>query len=402
MGDPRSHAIIAEALKRGRPVSGHIYGRDFVAPYAASGVTDTHEAIDRDIAEDFVEAGIWVFLRGGNPATPWNSIVEAIKPITELGASHKRFCVCTDDRDADDLLSFGLDWVVREAIRCGVSPEQAWSMGSLHGATRFGLGDDIGGLGGGRRADLVLLDDELKPVNTWYGGELMVEDRKITPLLEETLNQRYRYPEAAYNTVHLPKNLKLTPELPSAGVTANAIGIEMPGIVLPHRKVEIAPANDWASILERDNLSFVTVIERHGKSNGGIAHGLLHDFGIKNGAVGSSVGHDSHNIILAGTNEADMQLALDTIEASNGGVVVVQEGKVLAFVALPVAGLMSDKRVHEVAAENQLLKSAWAQVGCTIPYMGFNLIPLSVIPEIRITDKGLVKVPEMVLQPLFD
>ncbi|KQN72483.1 adenine deaminase C-terminal domain-containing protein [Devosia sp. Leaf64] len=402
MGDPRSHAIIAEALKRGRPVSGHIYGRDFVAPYAASGVTDTHEAIDRDIAEDFVEAGIWVFLRGGNPATPWNSIVEAIKPITELGASHKRFCVCTDDRDADDLLSFGLDWVVREAIRCGVSPEQAWSMGSLHGATRFGLGDDIGGLGGGRRADLVLLDDELKPVNTWYGGELMVEDRKITPLLEETLNQRYRYPEAAYNTVHLPKNLKLTPELPSAGVTANAIGIEMPGIVLPHRKVEIAPANDWATILERDNLSFVTVIERHGKSNGGIAHGLLHDFGIKNGAVGSSVGHDSHNIILAGTNEADMQLALDTIEASNGGVVVVQEGKVLAFVALPVAGLMSDKRVHEVAAENQLLKSAWAQVGCTIPYMGFNLIPLSVIPEIRITDKGLVKVPEMVLQPLFD
>lgn len=402
MGDPRSHAIIAEALKRGRPVSGHIYGRDFVAPYAASGVTDTHEAIDRDIAEDFVEAGIWVFLRGGNPATPWNSIVEAIKPITELGASHKRFCVCTDDRDADDLLSFGLDWVVREAIRCGVSPEQAWSMGSLHGATRFGMGDEIGGLGGGRRADLVLLDDDLKPVNTWYGGELMVEDRKVTPLLEETLNQRYRYPEAAYNTVHLPKNLKLIPELPSACVTANAIGIEMPGIVLPHRKVEIAPANDWATILERDNLSFVTVIERHGKSNGGIAHGLLHDFGIKNGAVGSSVGHDSHNIILAGTNEADMQLALDTIEASNGGVVVVQEGKVLAFVALPVAGLISDKRVHEVAAENRLLKSAWAQVGCTIPYMGFNLIPLSVIPEIRITDKGLVKVPEMVLQPLFD
>ncbi|KKB82550.1 adenine deaminase [Devosia soli] len=402
MGDPRSHAIIAEALKRGRPVSGHIYGRDFVAPYAASGVTDTHEAIDRDIAEDFVEAGIWVFLRGGNPATPWNSIVEAIRPITELGASHKRFCVCTDDRDADDLLSFGLDWVVREAIRCGVSPEKAWSMGSLHGATRFGMGDDIGGLGGGRRADLVLLDDDLKPVNTWYGGELMVEDRKVTPLLEETLNQRYRYPEAAYNTVHLPKSLKLIPELPSAGVTANAIGIEMPGIVLPHRKVEIAPANDWATVLERDNLSFVTVIERHGKSDGGIAHGLLHDFGIKNGAVGSSVGHDSHNIILAGTNEADMQLALDTIEASNGGVAVVQEGKVLAFVALPIAGLISDKRVHEVAAENRLLKSAWQQVGCTIPYMGFNLIPLSVIPEIRITDKGLVKVPEMVLQPLFD
>jgi adenine deaminase len=221
-------------------------------------------------------------------------------------------------------------------------------------------------------------------------------------LLEDTLNQRYRYPDAAYNTVHLPKSIKLVPDLPSGAVTANAIGIEMPGIILPHRKIDIAPANDWETILERDNLSFVTVIERHGKSDGGIAYGLLHDFGIKNGAVGSSVGHDSHNIILAGTNEADMQLALKTIETANGGIAVVENGKVLAFVALPVAGLMSDKRVHEVATENQALKKAWQQVGCTIPYMGFNLIPLSVIPEIRITDKGLVKVPEMILAQLFD
>ena len=402
MGDPRSHAIIAEALKRNRPVSGHIYGREFVAPYAASGVTDTHEAIDREIANDLIDAGIWVFLRGGNPATPWNSIVEAIKPITELGASHKRFCVCTDDRDADDLLNFGLDWVVREAIRCGMKPEQAWAMGSLHGATRFGMGDEIGGMGGGRRADLVLLDDSMRPVSTWYGGELVVEDRKVTPVLEETLNQRYRYPDAAYNTVHLPKARKLVPELPTEPVVANAIGIEMPGIVLPHRKVAIEPANDWATILDRHRLSFVTVIERHGKSDGGIAHGLLQDFGIRNGAVGSSVGHDSHNIILAGTNEADMALALDTIERAKGGIVVVQAGVVTAFVRLPIAGLLSDKRVHAVAAENQALKRAWQDAGCSIPYMGFNLIPLSVIPEIRITDKGLVKVPEMVLAPLYE
>jgi adenine deaminase len=166
--------------------------------------------------------------------------------------------------------------------------------------------------------------------------------------------------------------------------------------------VAIEPANDWASILDKHNLSFVTVIERHGKSKGGIAHGLLQDFGLKSGAVGSSVGHDSHNILLAGTNEADMQLALDTIEAAKGGIVVVQDGKVTAFVDLPVAGLISDKRVHEVAAENRVLKAAWEAAGCTIPYMGFNLIPLSVIPEIRITDKGLVLVPEMTIAPLFE
>ncbi|MBJ7578096.1 amidohydrolase family protein [Devosia sp. MC532] len=402
MGDPRSHAIIAESLKRGRPVSGHVYGREFVAPYAAAGVTDTHEAVDKDISEDFLEAGIWVFLRGGNPATPWNSIVDAIRPITEMGASHKRYAVCTDDRDADDLLTFGLDWVVREAIRCGVKPEQAWAMGSLHGATRFGMGDEIGGLGGGRRADLVLLNDDLKPVNTWYGGELMVEGGKITSLLDETLEQRYVYPRAAYNTVHLPKGLKLTPELPAGPVTANAIGIEMPGITLPHRKVEITPTGDWATTLENHDLCFVTVVERHGKTNGGIAHGFLHEFNLKGGAVASSVGHDSHNIIIAGTNEADMQLALKTIEDANGGIVVVKDGAVLSFVALPVAGLISDKRVHEVAEETKVLKKVWDEMGCAIPYMGFNLIPLSVIPEIRITDKGLVKVPEMVIQPFYD
>ncbi|HEX2137314.1 MAG TPA: amidohydrolase family protein, partial [Microvirga sp.] len=115
MGDERSHAILAAALERGRPVSGHIYGREFVAAYAASGVTDTHEAIDREIADDLLEAGLWLFLRGGPPTTPWHSLPQAIRTVTELGASPKRVCVCTDDRDADDLLLFGLDWVTREA-----------------------------------------------------------------------------------------------------------------------------------------------------------------------------------------------------------------------------------------------------------------------------------------------
>jgi adenine deaminase len=403
LGDERSHAILAAALKRGRPVSGHIYGRDFVAAYAASGVTDTHEAIDRDIADDFIEAGIWVFLRGGNPATPWNSIAEAIKSVTELGASAKRVCICTDDRDADDLLLFGLDWVAREAVRLGVKREQAWSMGSLHPATRFAMDGEIGGLGGGRRADLVLLDDDLNVRNTWYGGELVVEDRKITPILDQALSRRYRYPERAYRTVHIEGTLRLTPELPTGPVTVNAIGITLPGIVLPHERVRIEPAADWPTILRRHDLTFVAVIERHGRSGGkGVALGLLRGFGLENGAVASSVGHDSHNLIIAGTNEADMQLALRTIAATQGGVCVVEAGTVTASVPLPIAGLLSDKRVTDVAAETRTLKAAWTRAGCKIPYMGFNLIPLSVIPEIRITDKGLVLVPAMKQVPLFE
>ena len=401
-GDERSHAILAAALSRGRPVSGHIYGREFVAAYSASGITDTHEAIDRDIADDLLDAGVWVFLRGGNPATPWNSIVEAVKTVTELGASTKRVCVCTDDRDADDLLMFGQDWVVRESIRLGIAPLTAWSMGSLHGATRFAMDGEIGGLGGGRRADLVLLDDALRPQSTWFGGTLVVKDRTVTPELDAALSARYRYPKAAYQTVRVPSGLKLIPEMPDRPVFANTIRTALPGIVLFHDRIAIEPAADWQSLFEAHALCFVTVVERHGKSDGNVAHGLLKDFGLKRGAVASSVGHDSHNIIIAGTNEADMRLALDTVASTQGGVVVVADGKVLASVPLPIAGLLSDKRVGEVAEELRALKEEWTAAGCTIPYMGFNLIPLSVIPEIRITDKGLVRVPEMTIVPLFE
>lgn len=402
MGDQRSHAILAAALSRGRPVCGHVYGREFVSAYAASGVTDTHEAIDREIADDLLEAGIWLFLRGGPPTTPWHSLPQAIKTVTELGASHKRIAVCTDDRDAQDLLMFGMDWVAREAKVAGMTREQAWAMGSLHGATRYGHDGEIGGLGGGRRADLVLLTDDLEPVSTWYGGVLVVDDRRITPVLDAALSKRYRYPEGAYHTVKLPAALKLTPDLPTETVMAHTIKTELPGIVLRHVTAKLEPANDWQTHFDRHGLCFVTVIERHGRSPGNVAHGLLNGFGLKRGAVASSVGHDSHNIIIAGTNEADMQVALRAIESHQGGVCVVQDGEVTAMVPLPVAGLLSDKRVHAVADEVKALKVEWEKAGCTIAYMGFNLIPLSVIPEIRITDKGLVLVPEMDIVPLFE
>ena len=298
---------------------------------------------------------------------------------------------------------FGLDWVVREAVKHGMHAATAWSMGSLNPATRYARDSDIGGLAPARRADIVLLDDDLVPQNTWYGGELVVENRKVTPILEKALSKPYRYPRAAYQTVKIAPKLQLTPALPVKPVTANVIRTALPGIILFHDKVSLAPAaaQTWPELLAKNNLCFVTVIERHGKS-GKVAYGLLKDFGLKAGAVGSSVGHDAHNIILAGTNEADLQLALKTIKAMRGGVCVVLVGKVVAKVALPIAGLLSEKRATVVARESALLKTAWTDAGCALPYMGFNLIPLSVIPEIRITDKGLVTVPGMQILPLFE
>ncbi len=406
-GDARSHAIVAEALRRGRPVSGHVYGREFVAAYAASGVTDTHEAVTREIAEDLIEAGIWIFLRGGPPGTPWHSLPAAIRAVTELGVAPLRVCLCTDDRDADDLFRFGQDWVVRQAIAAGMPRETAWSMGSLHAATRFGMDGEVGGLGGGRRADLVLLADDMTVRNTWYGGALMVEDGRVTPLLDRQLGEaRYRYPDAAYRTVRLPSAgpdaAALTPELPTRPCRVNVIAVRDPtDIALHHEVVALDRDPDWSAHLDRHALCFVSVLERHGRG-GAVAHGLLRGFGLREGAVASSVGHDAHNVIVAGRTEADMRLAVEAIRAAGGGVVVVGAGAVQAMVALPVAGLLSDLRATEVAAQMTALKRAWQAAGCTLAYMGFNLIPLSVIPAIRLTDKGLVTVPGMQQLPLFE
>jgi adenine deaminase len=400
-GDERSHGILREALRRGRPVSGHVYGREFVAAYAASGVTDTHEAGDRDMADDLAEAGVWVFLRGGPPGSPWNNLPEAIGAITRLGASAKRFCLCTDDRDADDLLQFGLDWVARAAASCGVSRETAWSMGSLHAATRYGMDGEIGGMGHSRRADLVLLNDALEVQNTWYGGELAVEDKKVTPLLDEALSQRYRYPQRALRTLHVSDEYVLLPSLPAQTTKAHVIALSGSSIVTDHEVMAVERGASLGRFVAENALVYLAVLERHGK-HGQVGYGLLKGFGLTNGAVASSVGHDAHNLIVAGTSEPDMRLAIETLKTHQGGVVITQRSKVLALIELPVAGLLSEERVTVVAERTREFKEVWNRMGCTLPYMGFNLLPLSVIPAIRLTDQGLVLVPEMELVPLFE
>jgi len=402
--DDLSHSIIAETLKRNLPVSGHVFGRDFVAAYAASGITDTHEAEEKLFTNDLLEAGLWIFLRGGNPKTPWNSIKEAIKVITEFKASTKRICVCTDDRDADDLFNFGLDWVVRQTRDLGIDKATAWSMGSLHPATRYNIDRDYGALGHSRRADIIMVDDDLKVQNTWLGGELVVENKKITSLLDDQLtNKRYKYPTKAYNTVHLPKNVEMIPKIPSKKeFKINVIRTQLPGIVTFKEQIQINQSfMDWSAILENHNLCHLCVIERHNKI-GDYAHGFLKDFNLKKGAVASSVGHDAHNIIVAGLNVEDMKFALDRINETKGGIVIVENNKLIAEVKLPIAGLLSDKKASEVASENEMFKKSWVEAGCTLPYMGFNLLPLSVIPNFRITNKGLVDVNSMKIEPLIE
>ena len=402
--DDLPHSIIAETLKRNLPVSGHVFGREFVAAYAASGITDTHEAEEKLFTNDLLDAGLWIFLRGGNPKTPWNSIKEAIKVITEYNASTKRICVCTDDRDADDLFNFGLDWVVRHARDLGIDKTRAWSLGSLHPATRYNIDRDYGALGHSRRADIIMIDDELKVHNTWLGGKLVVKDKKITSVLDDQLdNSRFKYPPKAYNTVHLPKNIKMIPDIPKKNkFKINVIRTQLPGIVTFKEQIQINKnINKWSDVLKFNDLCHLCVIERHNK-NGEYAHGFLKDFNLISGAVASSVGHDAHNIIVAGLNKEDMQFAIDRINETQGGIVIVNNKKLIAEVNLPIAGLLSDKKASEVAKENEIFKKSWIEAGCSLPYMGFNLLPLSVIPNFRITNKGLIDVNSMKIEPLFE
>ena len=398
------HSIIAETLKRNLPVSGHVFGREFVAAYAASGITDTHEAEEKLFTNDLLDAGLWIFLRGGNPKTPWNSIKEAIKAVTEFKASTKRICVCTDDRDADDLFNFGLDWVVRQARDLGINKETAWSMGSLHPATRYNIDRDYGALGHSRRADIIMIDDELNVHNTWLGGKLVVEDKKITADLDKQLtSNRFRYPSKAYNTVHLPSNIQMIPQVPDKNdYTINVIRAQLPGIVTFKDQIQVKDTHsDWSEILKSNNLCHLCVIERHNKE-GDYAHGFLKNFNLASGAVASSVGHDAHNIIVAGLNEEDMQFAVNRIKETQGGIVIVNDQKLIAEVKLPIAGLLSDKKASVVARENEIFKKSWIDSGCSLPYMGFNLLPLSVIPNFRITNKGLIDVNSMHIEPLFE
>jgi len=277
-------------------------------------------------------------------------------------------------------------------------------MGSLHPATRYNIDQDYGALGHSRRADIVMLDDDLKVINTWFGGELVVEDKKITSLLDEQLsNHRYKYPKEAYQTIKLPDKINYLPKIPNEDkFKINVIKTELPGIMTFREVITINNKIDsWNEVLKLNNLCHICVIERHGK-NGEYAHGFIQNFNLKYGAIASSVGHDAHNVIVAGINENDMKLATDLIKEYQGGVVIVNNGTLVSSIKLPIAGLLSDKKASEVAIENKNFKKKWIQAGCTLAYMGFNLLPLSVIPNFRITNKGLVDVNSMKIIPLFE
>jgi adenine deaminase len=364
-------------------------------------MTDAWGTDDAGAAVECLEAGLWLLLRGRSADGSFANTMQTLKALVALGTGLNRVCVCSGACEAHELVNFGLDWVVRQAMAAGVEPIAAWSMGSLHPATRYAMDGEIGGLGHSRRADLVLLNDDLEVQNTWYGGQLVVEDKKITPNLDRALSKRYEYPQVAYKSVRFPRHLSLAPALPVAPATANVMGVGH-GYALEHRRIALDLVRNWGELLVQHELCFVALIERHGET-GAVVHGLLQGFGlVPDGAVATSVAHDAHNVVVVGRSEAEMKLAVATIKESKGGVCAVRGGRVLACVALPIAGLMSELRAPDVSRQTEVLKLAWAELNCRLPFLSFSQMSNCAFPEIRLTARGLVLAPEMRVVPLFE
>jgi len=380
----------------GKRIDGHapgLSGRDLAA-YIAAGVGSDHECTTVEEAREKLRMGMHIMIREGTAARNLRDLIPLVTP----GNAH-RCMFATDDRHPMDLLEEGhIDHLVRMAISMGLDPITAIQMATLNAAEYFGLSDK-GAIAPGRRADLIVFDrlDDLRVDMVFRGGRLVAEGGQM--VLQEIHPPQVPL-RSSMNVapLHL-KDFRLTAE----GSYAQVIGV-VPGQITTERlREEVTTLNGLVvADTERDILK-LAVIERH-LASGNIGLGLVKGFGLKRGALASSISHDSHNLIVVGTNDADMLAAANAVIQMRGGLVAVAEEKVLAELPLPIAGLMSDRSVEEVNQRMQRLLSVTSAMGCVLhdPFMTLSFLSLPVIPTLKLTDKGLVDVMQFQIVPLFE
>jgi adenine deaminase len=383
-GDPTFREIIAAA--GWRSVDGHAPGLrgPQLDAYLAAGVESDHEAFSPDEAHEKRQKGMWVFLRYGSAC---RDLVELLPTVLNHGTT--RAAMCTDDREPDQIRTIGhINHCIRLAVEAGLSEIDALVLASYNAAD-FHNFFHLGQLGPGYQADLVVFDtlEGFRPSAVYQKGRLVARDGAIVPGVVPASPA----PEFFRDRIkmhHVPSAAELTIEPPASG-RAVAIGVTE-GTVRTHRvEVEV---ND-----SKIDIARIGVIERH-KKTGRIGLGYVHGFGLERGAIASSVCHDAHNIMVVGSREEngprDMSAAVQRLTELGGGQVLVHDGKVLAEVPLPVAGLMSDQSLETVADQLDNMERISHQFGIRIaaPFMLLSFLGLSVIPELRITDLGLIDV----------
>lgn len=408
-GDEKMHAEIAATMRAGKIVGGHYASPDLGRPfhaYAAGGPADDHEGTRLEDGIARVRQGMKAMLRLGSA---WYDVAAQVKAITELGLDSRNFILCTDDSHSGTLVHEGhMNRVVRHAIEQGVKPVTAIQMATLNTAVHFGVEKDIGSITPGRYADIILSSDlNSLPIDVVIAaGEVVAENGRLLINLP-----RHKYPKFAKKTVKLGKRLEAADfDIPinnhdSSVSTAKARVIGIVENQAPTRAFEcvLPVANGLVQMDSRQDIAQIALVERH-RGTGGVVNGFVTGFGFNVPcAVATTVAHDSHHMIVVGTSKPDMAMAANRLGRVGGGVVVFKEGEEIALVELPIAGLMSDERAEVVAEKAARMVQAMAECGCRLnnAYMQLSLLALVVIPELRISDLGIVDVTKFEVVPLF-
>ncbi len=406
MGDDKMHAEMAETMKAGKVIGGHYASLDLGRPfhgYVAGGPADDHEGTRLEDGIARVRQGMKAMLRLGSA---WYDVATQVKAITEQGLDSRNFILCTDDSHSGTLVHEGhMNRVVRHAIAQGLKPITAIQMATLNTAEHFGVEKDIGSITPGRYADIVISSDLVAlPIELVIaGGEVLAENGRLAVDLPP-----FNYPDFAKNSIKLGKQLARSDfDIPAAGkhdsIKANVIGVvenQAPTRAL----TRVLPVKNGTAVGDfRQDVCQIALVERH-QATGGVTNGFVHGFGFNTScAVATTVAHDSHHMIVVGTSKRNMALAANRLGEVGGGVVVFKDEQEIALVELPIAGLMSNERAEIVADKAARMVDAMAECGCTLhnAYMQLSLLALVVIPELRISDLGIVDVTKFEVVDLF-
>ena len=404
--DPKMLAEIAATQAAGKVVGGHYASPDLGAPfhaYVAGGPADDHEGTTVDDCVARVRQGMRAMLRLGSA---WYDVAAQIKAVTERGIDSRNIILCTDDCHSGTLVYEGhMNRVLRHAIAQGLKPMTAIQMATLNTAQHFGLERELGSITPGRRADVVISSDLISlPIEMVIArGQVMAENGNLT-----REPPKFSYPATARNTMNVGRKLSDKDFEISAPKGANEVEARVIGIVenqAPTKALQL-PLNVKSGLVEMDRESDVcqiSIVERH-RASGSVVNAYVSGFGYDvDCAIASTVAHDSHHIIVVGTNRADMAQAVNVLSEIGGGVVVVSKGEELARIELPIAGLMSIEPAEIVAAKAEKMVAAMRECGCNLnnAYMQHSLLALVVIPELRISDVGLIDVTTFEKVDLF-
>jgi adenine deaminase len=383
-------------MAQGKRIDGHapmLSGKGLYA-YLVAGIRSDHECTTSKEAEEKLKNGMWIMIREGTTAKNLRSLIPLVQP-----KNSRRFLFVTDDRHPRELLEEGhINSMVRNAIRWGMDPILAIQIATLNTAEYFRL-DDLGAIAPGYRADLVSFDHlgRFQINRVFKDGVLVAEDGKM--LLPTNRMRRTLKTKSSVRIKPLKKDAFL---LRSDNPLAKVIQLIPDQIITRKEMRKILLRDGVAHPNIKEDILKIVVVERH-KATGNIGIGFVQGFGIKKGAIGSSVAHDSHNLVIVGTNDQDILKAAMAIKEIGGGLVVVLGDKVLASLPLPIAGLMSEAPIVQVNCQLETLHHAAKNIGCKIPdpFMTLSFLSLPVIPELKITDKGLVDVNQFKFVPLF-